>query len=57
MITSMKIKIDDDNFYRNVFEHMIVTDSKYGGIKNVTTINRINLTFENIENLFNLKLL
>jgi hypothetical protein len=44
MITSMKIKIEDENFYRNVLEHVIVTDSKYGGIKNVTTINGINLT-------------
>ena len=44
MITSMKIKMDDEVVNLDVLEYMIVTDSKYGGINNATTINGINLT-------------
>lgn len=44
MITSMNMKMDDDIVYLDVLKHMIVTDSKYGGIKNAPTINGMNLT-------------
>ena len=44
MITSMNMKMDDDVVYLNVLKHMIVTDSKYGGIKNAPTMNGMNLT-------------
>ena len=44
MITSMNMKMDDDVVYLDVLKHMIVTDSKYGGIKNAPTMNGLNLT-------------
>jgi len=44
MITSMNMKMDDDVVYLDVLKHMIVTDSKYGGIKNAPTMNGMNLT-------------
>ena len=44
MITSMKIKMDDEVVNLDVLEYMIVTDSKYGRINNATAINGINLT-------------
>ena len=44
MITSMNMKMDDDVVYLDVLKHMIVTNSKYGGIKNAPTMNGMNLT-------------
>ncbi len=44
MITSMNMKMEDDIVYFDVLKHMIVTDSKYGGIKNAPTMNGMNLT-------------
>ena len=44
MITTMNMKMDDDVVYLDVLKHMIVTDSKYGGIKNAPINNGMNLT-------------
>lgn len=44
MITSMNMKMDDDVVYLDILKHMLVTDSKYGGIKNAPTVNGLNLT-------------
>ena len=44
MITSMNMKMEDDIVYLDVLKHMVVTDSKYGGVKNAPTMNGMNLT-------------
>ena len=44
IITTMNMKMEDDIVFLDVLKHMLVTDSKYGGIKNAPTMNGMNLT-------------